>query len=146
MISLSLHSGPRPAHLEPFHQVTVKTRVDPSQSTRWSFPTCVCTRLQQNTTKDRNEYTHNLHRSENQTTVVQKTATVHFRTSHFTSLLCDGSQNKQAYVKKHSGMHFWFSLLAKPSLILCKTRNYEGILDNTLKVTASDLTSLTAVH
>ncbi len=43
-LSSSSHPDPRPAHLEPFRQVTAKARVDLSPSTRWSFLTCVCTR------------------------------------------------------------------------------------------------------
>lgn len=84
-IHLSVHADPLLAHLEPSHQVTVKARVDPSPSTRWSFLISVCTRLQQNTAEDSNgimqmetEYTHDLHCSMilNQATVVQKKATV----------------------------------------------------------------------
>lgn len=162
-IQLSFHPGPHPAHLEPFHQVTVKPRVDPSPSTRWSFLISVCTRLQQNTPLDRNgimqrgDGVHSWsslfkHLESNNCTT--KECQIYLRTSHFTSFVM-WWQPKQAGLckRKHFGytFHFYFShVLLNGHWFCSKHRNYEGKLHNTLKVTAHgfkpDLTSLTPEH
>lgn len=46
LFSSSFCSDPLPAHLEPFHQVTAKARVDLYPFTRWSFLTYVFTKPQ----------------------------------------------------------------------------------------------------
>lgn len=115
-IQLSFHPGPHPAHLEPFHQVTVKPRVDPSPSTRWSFLISVCTRLQQNTPLDRNGimqrgdgvhswYSLFKHLESNNCTT--KECQIYLRTSHFTSFVI-WWQPKQAGLCKRAHLDTLF--------------------------------------